>query len=65
MCQPHERVVWERRRAGHAKVTGLNTDQSLKAPRKIGYGMGMVTSEWRTRAVSVRNPDYRSLRDTD
>lgn len=46
-------------------MTGLNTDQSLKAPRKIGYGMGMVTSEWRTRAVSVRNPDYRSLRDTD
>lgn len=36
VCQPQERVVWERRRAGHAKVTGLNTDQSLRAPRKEG-----------------------------
>lgn len=61
MCRPHERVIWERRRAGNAKVTGLNTDQSLRAPRK---GMGMVRSEWRTRGVSVQNPDYRSLRDT-
>lgn len=24
--------------------------------------MGMVTTEWRTRGVSVRNPDYRPLK---